>query len=324
VAIVISLLSSAYFVYESRLSEVPTPTLSVEPPEIVYESFVKGQQFSLNITVANVTDLKAYELKLSFNATMLSVLGIQWLPVANSPLADSSVASGIAWMNVTYTIGSVATIQPITIANMIFQIKNPGKSPLHLYDTTLANSAGVPISHYTTDGSVQILRHDVAILAVTCSTDETYIGHIVNVTVVAKNWGDAFENFTVSVYHNSTLFGSFSVVDLSPSDSATIIFDWNTSDVVAGCYSIEADASLVPYETNSSNNLLVNGVVKVKIVGDVNNDNVVDINDLFAWDSAYGSCSGQSNWNPQADINGDGVVDKVDGALIIENYHNTL
>jgi hypothetical protein len=30
------------------------------------------------------------------------------------------------------------------------------------------------------------------------------------------------------------------------------------------------------------------------------------------------------NWNPQADLDGNGTVDKADGTLIIENYGNHL
>ncbi|MEM3760052.1 MAG: hypothetical protein QXZ02_02945, partial [Candidatus Bathyarchaeia archaeon] len=85
----------------------------------------------------------------------------------------------------------------------------------------------------------------------------------------------------------------------------------------------KAEATTVSGEADTSNNLLVDGIIKVKIIGDINNDDYVDINDLNAWDVAYGSKSGDPNWNPQADINNDGIVDKADGMLIIENYHNT-
>jgi hypothetical protein len=64
--------------------------------------------------------------------------------------------------------------------------------------------------------------------------------------------------------------------------------------------------------------------VKLKLIGDVNGDGIVDINDLVAWDAAYGSRPGDLNWNVQADINGDGVVDQQDGQLIVQNYRNSL
>ncbi len=87
-------------------------------------------------------------------------------------------------------------------------------------------------------------------------------------------------------------------------------------------YVISAQASFVPYETNLANNVLTDGNVKVKIMGDVNGDGIVGILDLQAWDAAYGSSQGMSNWNPQADLDGNGTVDKTDGMLIIQNYGN--
>jgi uncharacterized protein (DUF2141 family) len=80
----------------------------------------------------------------------------------------------------------------------------------------------------------------------------------------------------------------------------------------------------VPYETNLANNALTDGNIKVKIMGDVNGDGTVGILDLEAWDAAYGSSQGMPNWNPQADLDGNGTVDKADGTLIIENYGNHL
>jgi hypothetical protein len=295
--------------------------LFIDPPSIVYETLIKGERFSINITVANVTDLKSYELKLSFNTPMLGLVGIQLLPEENLPNGNFNVASGTLWMNVTYESAPITTDQPVALAVITFEIRNSGESPLHFYDTKLADSSGNLISHETADGMVVVQRHDVAIVEVAPSTTETYIGRIVNVTVVAKNIGDAPENFTVKVYHNDTLFDSFNVTNLAPGENTTITFNWDTNDVAAGHgYTLKAEASEVPFEANTTNNVHVDGEVKIKIIGDVNNDDTVDIEDLIAWDAAYGTSEGMPNWNPQADINGNGEVDKEDGILIIQNY----
>jgi len=303
--------------------ETQETTLFIDPPTIIYDTLVVGKRFSINITVANVTDLKGYELKLGYNTAMLDVVSIVLLPEENLPIGDFSIddTSGIIWMNVTYDGSSITTEEPVALASITFKTMKRGQSPLHLYDTTLVNSSGGSIPHETVDGMVLILRRDVAIIDVAPSTDETYVGRTVNVTVIAKNDGDVSENFTVSAYHNDTLFGTHEVTNLASGDNTTIIFSWNTSDVAAGHhYQLKAEASTVPMESNTTNNVFVDGLVKVKMIGDVNNDDKVDINDLIAWDLAYGSSEGMLNWNPQADIDGDGVVDKDDGVLIVQNY----
>jgi hypothetical protein len=110
---------------------------------------------------------------------------------------------------------------------------------------------------------------------------------------------------------------AFDVVDLSPGANLTMLFTWDTSDVSAGSvYKLKAEASNVAHEMNTANNVFIDGTVKVKIIGDVNGDNRVNIDDWNAFDLAWGTHPGDPNWNAQADISGDGVVDIYDAILL--------
>jgi hypothetical protein len=258
---------------------------------------------------------------------MLDVVGVRLLPEANLPLGNWVISDllGVVWINVTYEGPPITTIPPLAVANVEFKTMSRGQTPLHLYETALFDLQGNPIDHTTEDGMVIILRHDIAIAEVFASTYETYTGRLVNVYVVATNEGDVAENFTVTVYHNNSLFGTVDVFNLNPGVNVTLLFSWNTSDVAAGnVYSLKAEASAVPYESNLANNVLVGGSVKVKIIGDVNGDNRVNIDDWIAFDAAWGTHAGDPGWNAQADINDDGVVNNDDGVLIAQNYHNTV
>lgn len=53
---------------------------------------------------------------------------------------------------------------------------------------------------------------------------------------------------------------------------------------------------------------------------DVNNDGVVDDEDLDILMNAYGSTPGDPNWDPRADINGDGIVDISDLLIVAQAY----
>jgi hypothetical protein len=326
-ALIVALLPLAVIVWSAHIASEPSTKLFIDPPLLNFETLVPGQKFSISIMVANVTDLKSYELKLSYNTAMLDVVAMTFLPAENLPVGNFAVndPAGILQMNCMYDGSSITTEAPVALATITFKMMARGSSPLHLYDTILRDSDDNQIPHTTEDGLVQILRHDVAILEVTPSTNETYIGHIVTVTVVAANLGDAPENFTISTYHDSIVFATFNVTNLPAGANITRFFAWNTSDVVAGySYMIKAEASAVPSEADLANNVKVDGAVKTKIIGDVNNDDIVDLDDLIAWDAAYGSTSPLDlNWNPQADIDEDGKVDSADGTLIVQNYHNT-
>ncbi|MCK4424830.1 hypothetical protein KAU93_04015, partial [Candidatus Bathyarchaeota archaeon] len=130
-------------------------------------------------------------------------------------------------------------------------------------------------------------------------------------------------------YENTTLailgtVGTQEVTDLAPAENIILTFSWNTTDVQPCVnYTIKAEASTDPNETDTSNNTFTDGTVKVKIPGDVNGDGVVDIYDLSIVSVAYGTFEGQPGYDPDADINKDGLVDGRDLATVTINYGNT-
>ena len=58
--------------------------------------------------------------------------------------------------------------------------------------------------------------------------------------------------------------------------------------------------------------------------GDVNGDGVVDNNDMLAVNAVLGSRPGSSNWNPNADLNRDGMVTTSDRIIVYENMGNAI
>jgi len=60
------------------------------------------------------------------------------------------------------------------------------------------------------------------------------------------------------------------------------------------------------------------------LVGDVNKDAVVNIKDLALFGKAFGSYPGHPRWNPAADIDGNGIINIVDGTIIAKNFGKTL
>jgi hypothetical protein len=111
--------------------------------------------------------------------------------------------------------------------------------------------------------------HDVAIINVSLSTSEVYPGvQDVQIKVVVENDGLYTERFNVTVYGNGTSglisIDTYNVTSLGSSDQITIPFVWNTAGVSPGNYTIVANASIVPGETNVTNNVGIGGSVMVK------------------------------------------------------------
>ena len=67
----------------------------------------------------------------------------------------------------------------------------------------------------------------------------------------------------------------------------------------------------------------VHGTVEIRILGDANGDEKVDVHDLFDLGRAYGSDPLMPNWNPECDFNADNRVDASDLSDLSENHGKT-
>jgi len=64
--------------------------------------------------------------------------------------------------------------------------------------------------------------------------------------------------------------------------------------------------------------------VTAGLTGDINGDGVVNYVDLAILGAAYGSTSGSPNYNASADLNGDGTINYVDLAILGAHYGESL
>ena len=62
---------------------------------------------------------------------------------------------------------------------------------------------------------------------------------------------------------------------------------------------------------------------RVSLVGDINEDGIVNIFDLSVVGQCYATSVGDPGWNPDADINKDGIVDISDLSILGKNYGAT-
>jgi hypothetical protein len=92
---------------------------------------------------------------------------------------------------------------------------------------------------------------------------------------------------------------------------------WNTANLPLGTYTIKANATLFD-DTNPTNNEIIDGTVKVRPLGDVNDDGKITITDVKLVVLAYSGIIVE----PYADLNGDGKVAISDVKLIYLIYSN--
>jgi parallel beta-helix repeat protein len=167
-------------------------------------------------------------------------------------------------------------------------------------------------------------EHDISIENVTTDTTQATAGQLVNITVTVKNKGKigAAETFTVTAKYNATNIETKQVTNLAAGATQNLVFNWNTAGLTSGNYTISATTSTVTNELNTDNNNYNDGTVKIEapIPGDINGDGTVNQQDLETLVLAFGATPQSGNWNPDADLNQDDVVDAHDLRLLGKNY----
>jgi hypothetical protein len=145
------------------------------------------------------------------------------------------------------------------------------------------------------------------------------------VTVNATNEGDYSETLTVKCYINQTLIGT-QFTSLEGGNSALLVFPWVTSAFVPGRYYVVATVDQVPNENtiNLGDNTRTNGPVLLRILGDINADGTVSVEDLTRLNLALGAALGNPNWDQECDINENNIIDVKDLYILGSNYGQTV
>ena len=188
----------------------------------------------------------------------------------------------------------------------------------------------VTLTVYNLDGmtgsaseQVEVWRHDVAVIDVRPCTSWAYEGSIVDVNATVTNLGDFAETVSLSLYYNITdgsKIGTELVV-LSAGETKTLTLQWNTTGAKGGYNYTLAAVADIPVESNLTNNMMEASVtIKIRIFGDINGDDKVDITDVGLVAKAFGSNSARPRWNSTCDLNGDGRVDIQDVARVARNF----
>ncbi|MEM3566813.1 MAG: PKD domain-containing protein [Candidatus Bathyarchaeia archaeon] len=168
---------------------------------------------------------------------------------------------------------------------------------------------------------------DVGINSVNLSRSWAFPGMPVNITVSIENFGEYSESFSVTIYGNQTIIATCPITNMPPKAQINLTFAWNTTGLKpCNTFIIKAEISTIQYEYNLTNNILIDGAIKIRVLGDVNGDGQVEARDIAIVGKAFGSYPGHPRWNPEADITSekylvpDNYVDVRDLAMVCKNF----
>lgn len=297
--------------------------LCVDPPEIINASMGPSSTFPINITISDVANMLICQFNLTYDPNILSWIGVNVFKIQNqtpSPKIISDDEAGYIWIKLTYP-NPITTDSPTALVRITFHVTAFGATYLNLTDTTLTDSTGQPIPHIAIGGFFATLIQNLAITNVIPSRNWVYHGQLVNINITAKNLGNQNESFDVKAYYDTELIGTQHVMDLTPDTEVTLTFTWNTS-LAEACsnYTLTGEATILPYELNTADNIYNDGIVKVRFVGDLNGDGKVDISDIRIIAKAFASYPDHPRWNPEADIDQNGFIDMRDIRLAAKNF----
>ena len=272
---------------EDGYFKYPLAILSVEPSSIMDSNLVPGSNFTVNITVARVTDLYAWDFFLSWDPALLNATNVTEGPFLKSAGTTAfrppeiSQTEGYLYANCTLTEGAPGASDNGTIATITFLVEAKGATYLSLTlprpplpdidETLLLDSEKASIRHATENCLFMNLLRDIAVTKIEASPTTVKAGDSVTINVTVKNWG--FINETLIAVSVTTpyppspgyvLIGTQTILSLEPDQETTLTFIWNTKNVNTGEYTIRAEASTVPEEIDIADNVLdMDGTVKV-------------------------------------------------------------
>jgi hypothetical protein len=301
----------------------------VSPPELIEPTMKPGDVFSIDIKLENAVGMYDYEFTLSYDTTVLNGLGVVVMPPSNDTNFINELkvndTQGLVWVKVQYHSPAppITIYAAETVTRIFFQVQSYGQTVLDLHDTRISDPIGNPMSHAEEDGFFATLRRDVAITSVNVtSPNKVYPGRMVTIEVYAMNRGNmTVETFNVTLhYDNETM--ETRTITLNPWTMVLLTFHWNTTGMEP-CHNhtIWAEASQVPYEADPTDNVRYDGWVKIKYLGDVNGDGMIDLYDAVILLTAYGSHEGDPNYNSEADLAPAwGVIDLYDAVTLMSRY----
>lgn len=167
---------------------------------------------------------------------------------------------------------------------------------------------------------------DIAVTSLVTSTSDLSQPRI-SLTATVANLGDSTESSILSFFWNSTVIGTVSDVSLQPGASASVTIEWETGSLGSGTYFLSVKAAVVGGESETVNNLFLDGTLSKVMVcsleGDVNRDGIVNILDLVTVGGAFGKREGEAGYNPEADLNSDGIINILDLVIVGGNFGKT-
>jgi len=244
---------------------------------------------------------------------------------ANTTVEDVAVPGGdVTWVNfaairaytVTPSAGSNGGISPA-----VPQTVSHGQTR----SFTVTPDTGYHIASVTgCGGTLSGNTYTTGTITADCTVSAAFAIDIHPLTVAKSGTGSGtVASSPAGISCGTTCSGTYNagttITLTSTPDSGSIFASWSgdadCTDGIVTMNSIKACTAIF--------NLSPSSPIVPTLWGDLDSSNRVDGFDLGRLGLAFGSRPGDPNWDPDADLNGDGIVDGADLAILVENFGKT-
>jgi hypothetical protein len=330
----------------------PAPAIWITPDNLSFDTTHTnvGDNFNVTLNIATTGPSFTWQVRVNFNPSQINAVRADYtgsgksqfftghgtIPVTptidnaagfvvhgESMVGSDSVPAGtdtLLWIEFKIM---AAPPQGETLTSLI-SVEDPAGGNTFILDPDLGTIPSLSVGSATYTYSPPPPVRDVTVTDLSFSNDHPKQSvDNVTITVVVLNNGTIPETFDVTIAFDSTTIATLNVAALAPGNSKTLTFEWNTSDAAVGKHTIIASATVVPFDTDPTNNLESKEIRIMSSTGpntDTNGDGIVNMVDVAEAAKAFGSHEGNARWNPAADVNGDGVVNMIDLGLVARDF----
>jgi hypothetical protein len=283
-----------------------------------------GVDFSIDVKIVNVTDLYGFEIKMSYNTTLLNAIR-----VTEGPFLKQA-GSTIVLVNETKDnegyvrfAASLLTVEngangngTLFTAYFNSSLEATGSTLATLSTVKLSNSQIQPIPRQLFNGTVEVVEIDTRNFVVTKDQSEYTVLTISNSTILNLKYNATDSKISLNASGPSGYTGF-----------CNITFPKALLD---GTFAVLANGEAVYYlklENTTHYTLCFNfthSIVKIDIIltleGDLDGDRQVGMSDIVTITSAYDAEPGDPQWNPMADVVKDGKIDIYDAVFVCRHY----
>jgi len=193
--------SIAHDTIDGFFNNIPPPPapgnapLSVDPTKISNPSLTTGTNFTVNINIANASNLAGLEFKLGYNISALNAIAVNGGSLIGSATPATVIDNVLGFVKFNVSLSPTVNGSG-TVAAVQFQVMADGvnKSPLHLYDVSLIDGDGQAVPSPTTDGSftnLKILPGDINEDGIVDINDAILLSHAFGSTPSDPHWNPA-------------------------------------------------------------------------------------------------------------------------------------